>query len=360
MINIIEGSSINELTYRALKKVTSDGHSMPSRNGSTLTLYNTELILENPRARHLSLVGRTNNIFAVIAETFWVLAGRKDIKPYLEFFIPRAPNYSDDGTTWRAAYGERLYAFGQLENILECFKKDGIFTRRAVLSLYFPSEDTYTSLRDKYNLENTLDVPCNNLLNFYVTPNKKLNLKVTQRSGDILFGVCNINIFEFTVIQELVLQHLKKEVDDELTLGFYNHSVTNLHLYQSIEKQGYNILANEALQQLHLHASDTLTFPNEINLNKEFFENLVDVITGFITSDKFSFESGVTEARAIFDYYSVKTVGNLLWGYTTNILCFVYEKKAEQHQELDLHNTSEEFRYSVLNSSFKKQPQEEL
>ncbi|WP_299568423.1 thymidylate synthase [uncultured Shewanella sp.] len=360
MINIIKGQSINELTYRALKKVTSDGHSMSSRNGNTVTLYNTELILENPRARHLRLEGRTNNIFAVIAETFWVLAGRKDIKPYLEFFIPRAPKYSDDGITWRAAYGERLYAFGQLENILECFKKDGIFTRRAVLSLYFPSEDTHTSLRDKYNLEKTLDIPCNNLLNFYVTPNKKLNLKVTQRSGDIIFGVCNVNIFEFTVIQELVLQYLKKEVDDELTMGYYNHSVTNLHLYDFTEKQGYNVIENLALQQFHLDASGTMAFPSEIKLNKEFFENLVDLITGFITNDKFLFESGVKEARAVFDYYGVKTVGNLLWDYTTSVLCFVYEKKAGQYQEIDLHHTSEEFRYSVLNSGFKKQPQVEL
>jgi thymidylate synthase len=360
MINIIKGSSINELTYRALKKITSDGHSMPSRNGSTLTLYNTELILENPRARHLNLVGRTNNIFAVIAETFWVLAGRKDIKPYLEFFIPRAPKYSDDGITWRAAYGERLYAFGQLENILECFKKDGIFTRRAVLSLYFPSEDTHTSLKDKYNLEKTLDIPCNNLLNFYITPNKKLNLKVTQRSGDIIFGVCNINIFEFTVIQELVLQHLKEEVDAELTMGYYNHSVTNLHLYNDTEKQAFNIIDNLNLQTFQFHTLDTMSFPSEIKLNKEFFENLVDLITGFITNDKFLFEFGVKEARAVFDYYGVKTVGNLLWDYTTSVLCFVYEKKAGLHQEIDLHHTSEEFRYSVLNSGFKKLPQVEL
>ncbi|EFH4699358.1 thymidylate synthase, partial [Escherichia coli] len=149
-MHVIYGETINDVIMKLLEKVLNEGVRVSTRNGDAITIYDVSMILRNPRSRHLSLAGRKNNIFSTFAEAIWVFAGDNRIKPYLTFFLPRAPKYSDDGVTWRAAYGERLYAHGQLENVVQQFKNEGIFTRRAVISLYMPDRDTSESLIKLY------------------------------------------------------------------------------------------------------------------------------------------------------------------------------------------------------------------
>lgn len=94
-----------------------------------------------------------------------------------------------------------------------------------------PDRDTNESLIKVYNIEHSVDIPCNNLIHFFITPDKNLNIKIVQRSGDLIFGVSNINLFEFSLLQEIVLSILQREVDSEIKLGYLHQSVTNLHIY---------------------------------------------------------------------------------------------------------------------------------
>jgi thymidylate synthase len=57
------------------------------------------------------LPGRNNNVFAQLAETAWVLAGRNDLA-FLGHYLPRVADFSDDGRTWRGAYGPRIRRWG--------------------------------------------------------------------------------------------------------------------------------------------------------------------------------------------------------------------------------------------------------
>lgn len=86
-MHVVYGETINDVIMKVLEKVLTEGVSVTTRNGDAVSIYDVSLILQNPRSRHLSLVGRKNNIFSTFAETMWVLAGDNKIKPYLTFFF---------------------------------------------------------------------------------------------------------------------------------------------------------------------------------------------------------------------------------------------------------------------------------
>ena len=108
-------------------KILKEGDDVPSRNGPTKEIVDNTIVLLNPTQRCFMLPHRHDNIFANIAETLWVLSGRSDIG-WLKKYLPRAADYSDDGTTWRAAYGQRLRRWEdpdslyKIDQLLECYK----------------------------------------------------------------------------------------------------------------------------------------------------------------------------------------------------------------------------------------------
>lgn len=228
------GRDINELTKNCYDILVNDAISIPSRNGDCRSLYEFTYRLTDPVKRHLSLTGRKSNIFQLVGETLWVLSGSGKVTGYLETLMPRAPQYSDDGEVWRAAYGPRLFAYNQLTDVVKFFERDGKMTRRAVVSIFFPEYDTFTQL-EKVGLTDSKDFSCNNLMYFYVTPDDRFHLKVTNRSNDSVFGQ-GINITEFSVIQELIFLKVK-QIHPELTLGDLTISSNNYHAYDSTVDQ---------------------------------------------------------------------------------------------------------------------------
>ncbi len=361
-MHIVYGDTINDVIMKILEKVLAEGVSISTRNGDALTIYDASMILRNPRSRHLSLLGRKNNIFSTFAEAMWVLAGDNRIKPYLTFFLPRAPKYSDDGIIWRAAYGERLYAHGQLENVIRQFKKEGIFTRRAVISLYMPDRDTDESLSNVYNLESSVDIPCNNLIHFFITPDKKLNIKITQRSGDLIFGISNINIFEFSLLQEIVVSILQKEVDKEIELGYLHQSVTNLHIYKERIEQAENIYMNREKQSTQLINNDEISFPNSLPKIKSLFIDIVYFFNQKITDSPSEIKNinvETEELRNIFDKHCVKTEKNLLWGYAEAVLSYIYQERFNNPIVLK-NELSDDFNLSITSNHFNKTNKESI
>ncbi|HHN8314500.1 TPA: thymidylate synthase [Morganella morganii] len=347
---------------KLLEKVLNEGVRISTRNGDAMTIYDISVILRNPRSRHLSLAGRKNNIFATFAEAIWVFAGDNRINPYLTFFLPRAPKYSDDGVIWRAAYGERLYAHGQLENVVQQFKKEGIFTRRAVISLYMPDRDTNESLIKVYNLEHSADIPCNNLIHFFITPDKKLNIKIAQRSGDLIFGLSYINIFEFSLLQEIVLSILQRDVDSNIKLGYLHLSVTNLHIYEDKIKQAEEIYKRKKEQITNLKNNDAILFPPSLQNIKSLFCDIVLFLEGIITKNTHEIDTINKETeklKKIFIKHFVKTEKNLLWGYAEASLSYIFQKRFNQPIVLTA-KLSNDFNLSVTSNHFNNSNKERL
>ncbi len=356
MLNQIKGKTINEVVYKSLDKLISEGHRTKSRNGGILSVYNAFITLENPKARHLSLIGRKNNIFATIAETFWVFAGSNKIDPYLSFFLPRASDYSDDGISWRGGYPERISSNEQINDVLQQFRNEGIYTRRAVMVISDPSIDSTSALQED-GIEKGKDRPCNMVLDFFVTPDKKLNMNVKSRSGDIVWGLGSINIFEWTFLQEMILQYIKSEIDPEVTLGVYNHHVTNMHLYDFSGKQGYDVITNKISQENGLLADDEIEFP-EIEKIHEFFQGLVSHLSSIITTDTDFSGEEYTGLDDLFERFNVPTTDNLLYLYSNLVLTYILHKKYEEQFSLSTDTVkikcSDELYHSLENSFFRK------
>lgn len=187
--------------------------------------------INKPEERCLVIPYRNNNIIQTIAETLWVLGGRDDIG-YLSKYLPRANWFSDDGETWRGAYGKRLRGwFGgtdQISKVLDVLRGDQ-FSARAVMVIFDPEED----INLKYK-----DVPCNNWIQFSIRDNK-LNMYVTLRANDLIWGFSGINFFEWSVLQEMLASWLDVEV------GQYYHFTGFLQLYKRHFKRAKFMVENK-------------------------------------------------------------------------------------------------------------------
>lgn len=261
MINI-QATDINNALFQ-LSRYLSDPEEykvVTVREMETRELHPCMVEITNPCKRTLLYPFRGNNPFASLAETVWVLSGSNKIE-WLLPFLPRAKDYSDDGHVWRAGYGKRLRnASGfsgceedsmyvdQLKWVYEKLKKDPD-TREAVCTIWDPLKEC--------TIGSSLDYPCSDLLQFMIRDGK-LDLTVYMRSQDVLWGFSAINVYEWTVLQELMANML------EVPVGKYYHFANSMHIYS----QHYN-----KLESLNKGYNYRCTIPElkpfEFNVTKE-------------------------------------------------------------------------------------------
>lgn len=355
-MHLISGKTVSETVLRAYELIDNEGHKQETRNGYAKAVYDVTLEVTNPRSRHLCLEGRKSNIFQMIAETFWVMAGRSEIDPYLSFFLPRAKNYSDDGVNWHGAYGPRLYKYGQLQDIVRVFDEDGLDTRRAVLNIAMPEFDSREAYEGLYGEgHKAKDIPCNREIHFYVI-NNHFNIKVIQRSGDVLFGAGSINPFEFTFIQELIYNEVKLSYPS-LKLGSYKWHVTNLHVYSEFEEQIIEALDSDINRDdcAIWESYYPLIAAGGVEDNKLFFEGLVAHFTAMIETDRIEeIVEIMNDIDVLLAGYQIPQEDNILIHYINVVRGYILAKKGFDVTVVDLDNMNYEFVRSVKNSSFRK------
>ncbi|HKM01812.1 MAG TPA: thymidylate synthase [Sedimentibacter sp.] len=249
----------------ALDKIVDEGHKFTTLNGRIKELTSVLIEIEKPQERCYIIPHRNNNIFATLAETMWVLGGRDNMS-FLKKYLKRACDFSEDGNIWTGAYGKRLrdwYGVDQIEQLyLEATRnKYSIFSRRLVAVLYDPQRD--------YG-EKILDCPCNNWIQFIVTPDKKLDMQVSLRANDIIWGFSGINQFEWSILHEMFAYWIDVEV------GKYYHFVGSLDLFSRhfaraekiINSQGIDIYEDKNLPKIKVDIKHD-EFQRDMNL---FFE----------------------------------------------------------------------------------------
>lgn len=198
----------------------------------TKELLNYHAVIGDGMSRNFLLKHRHDNPFAKMFESLWVLAGRDDID-LLKTYLPRAADFSDDGKTWRAAYGPRLREWpvrdvnacvDQLWNIYDALKDDP-FTRQAVATIWNPADDWVK----------TKDIPCNNWLHF-IQRNGNLNLNVSVRSNDAWWGFSGINFYEWSLLLQVMAHSLGFKV------GEISWNATSMHMYERHWAQAQKVL----------------------------------------------------------------------------------------------------------------------
>lgn len=361
-MHLIFGNTVSNTVLKLYNKILDEGEYQPSRNGGCTSLRDVTLEVSNPRSRHLNLVGRNSNIVAMIAETFWVMAGDDRVDPYLSYFLPRAPQYSDNGKTWHGAYGPRMFGKGQIYDALNVFKNDGINTRRSFVNISDPTLDNMYAIQDKYGDDHTpKDLPCNREIHFYVEKGNRFCAKTIQRSGDAIFGTGSINPFEFSFLHELMFNEVKK-IHPELELGSYRWHVTNAHLYDFSKSQAVEAVDKIANYDLSFFQENDkpLIGPAGGALHwRRFFGDLVAFYTDVIESkEKYAFAGGeelVSKLWDIFNAHSVQIHDNLLFDYADIVLAYICHKEViAERRVINVTNYDIEFKSSLLNSKFIK------
>jgi thymidylate synthase len=232
-----------------------------SRNGSVMMIDEPVTITyEKPLERVLFNEARDANPFFHLYEALWMLAGRNDVTP-LAYYAKQMKEYSDDGNTLNGAYGYRWrkafgsydgtetmgYCIDQLDILVNHLKADPN-SRRAVLQMWNVEDDLLKIgpkfVRDKLDSDPqavveqafSKDVCCNLSVMFSIREENDphpegqasilvLDMTVTNRSNDMIWGMLGANFVHFTFLQEYMAARLGVEV------GKYHHFTNNLHVY---------------------------------------------------------------------------------------------------------------------------------
>lgn len=224
-MHVIYAEHPDSALYVGLNHLKTWGQEEPSRNGTVLvspcpvtTVYST------PRARVSFDPVRDANPFFHLAEAMWMLAGRNDVA-FVANFAKSMATFSDNGTTLHGAYGHRWrkwFLVDQLDAIVKSMAENNA-SRREVLSMWDPYEDPSVAA------QGGKDVPCNTQAYFRARADglggHELDLTVTCRSNDIVWGAYGANVVHFSLLLEYMADRLG------MRMGRYYQVSNNYHAY---------------------------------------------------------------------------------------------------------------------------------
>lgn len=226
---------VNSAYVDLIDAMSSHGVRSSSRNGPVIKIPEPILITyEEPTSRVLLNARRDANPFFHLYHALWLLAGRDDAAAPSRL-VKRYADYSDDGVTMNGSYGRRwrrasFYEDGRSEGI-EGYVRDEVnqldllvthlkadpASRRAVLQMWNVEDDLL-------KIDSSRDVCCNTAAYFSVVGGR-LEMTVTSRSSDLVWGLLGEDYVTFTVLQEYVASAVG------IGVGRYHHMANDLHVY---------------------------------------------------------------------------------------------------------------------------------
>lgn len=217
--------------------------------------------ITDPTSRIITIPVRKWHAPLAYGESLWLATGRNDMD-FISLYGSNMKAFSDNGVTMRGGYGPRFRHYDgndidydvrymrpetmeevdQFRYVVECFEKD-INTRQAIINIGDPIKDCFGN---DGLLKVTKDIPCTRILHFMKSANtNKLNLIVSMRSNDLIWGASAVNIFNFTFMQEYFAAILGLEI------GAYYHIANNMHYYDDKQKLVEDIAAVDSVTDEH-------------------------------------------------------------------------------------------------------------
>lgn len=222
-ITLINARNVNDALASSMWKLHTSGIREGSRNGPVLVMPGPVITTyERPRERVLFNANRDANPFFHLMEALWMLGGRNDVE-FVAYFVKRMRQFSDDGETLHGAYGERWrghFMRDQIKDVTALLRNDPT-DRRAVIQMW----DARVDLG-----RNGKDVPCNTQIYLRVHNNNEqavpeLDMTVTCRSNDAVWGAHGANAVHFSVLQEFIAHDLG------IVVGTLYQVSNNYHVY---------------------------------------------------------------------------------------------------------------------------------
>jgi len=291
----IEYSGVDNGLNTVLTHLLNKGVEEQSRNGPVLRFTEPVLLKNHAPINRVSFnPHRDANPFFHFMEAMWMLAGMNELAP-MTFYNSGMSQYSDDGMTLRGtAYGRKwrsYFGYDQLELVIARISSNPE-DRRIVMTMW----DPYNEWKDP----DSKDISCNLQILFSTRlqgGQRVLDMTVTNRSNDIIYGCLGSNVFHFSMLQEFVAFHT------DLVVGNYYQFANNLHAYT--DNPVYKRVVEGAYTPADRPYKDTLTqLGMTLNANtlREF------VTTGAHNGDAYLKEVGVPIYEA-YRVYKLKAKG---------------------------------------------------
>ena len=225
-MKVIQGVNVNEVFQIAVMNLRESSQLLEtdSRNGPVLS-FPTPLttVYERPDERVLFSAERNCNPFFHFIEGLWMIAGRQDLNT-LTMFAKKMADFSDDGVLVNGAYGYRWtewFGRDQLSTVIDLLRKNPL-DRRAVLQMWDCTQDLGSSSKD---------VPCNTQIFLRGRPANLgyyLDMTVTNRSNDLIWGMYGANAVHFSMVHEYLASCMG------MWLGRYYQGSSNPHVYLDV------------------------------------------------------------------------------------------------------------------------------
>lgn len=199
---------------------------------NTLEIHPAVIEVSNPLNRLVTAVGRPVNVAFALAEVLWILQGREDVE-MLKFYNRQIARYSDDGTTFNAAYGARLrnaHGYDQIGDVISILAREPD-SRQAVLCFWHKNDRGWDADGGQRIIRK--DRACN-LMSHLMIRDGCLDWMQMIRSNDALWGV-PYNWMQFSHLQEWIATSLGVPV------GTYIHVADSLHIYDYHFEEAGNI-----------------------------------------------------------------------------------------------------------------------
>lgn len=191
----------------ALIEILREGKEVRPRGMLTKEISPATMVVD-PRKTLLFSKERNLNFAFLFAENLWYLSGRSDTH-FLSHYNSKIKSFSQDGLH-DGAYGPKIV--GQIRHVVDTLKSDPD-SRQAIISIW------------RENPRPSKDVPCTSLFQFMIR-DSKLNMYVTMRSNDIIWG-SNYDVPSFALIHLIIASCL------DLQPGLLYHTANSLHLYDT-------------------------------------------------------------------------------------------------------------------------------
>lgn len=238
-MKVLTVRNVNEAYKRGLQLLKKEGERQTSRAGDVIVApYPVVTAYYTPTERVLFDPIRDANPFFHLMESLWMLAGRNDATWLDQFISTFSSRFAENDGIQHGAYGFRWRSHflldddaGKPDEVSEGFELDQLNRivrmlsqnpndRRVVLQMWDPEIDLGA---------NKNDVPCN----LCVLPrivSGKLDITVTCRSNDAIWGAYGANAVHFSVLQEYLARRLNLDV------GMYYQISNNFHAYVNVFK----------------------------------------------------------------------------------------------------------------------------
>jgi thymidylate synthase len=241
-MRVINARNVNDAWPQALEIIDQEGMKRPSRNGDvTVHPEPVTTVYARPLERVLFDPVRNSNPIFSLHESLWMLAGRDDATWLDQFVGDFSRRFAEDGGRMHGAYGRRWREWfdrsgvvglergkiDQLDEVVRLLKADP-YDRQCVIQMWDASRDL--------GVPGLLDRPCNTQIYLradrteaadagFDPPVRLLDMTVTCRSNDIVYGCYGANVVHFSFLQEYLAARIGVQI------GTYTQMSNNWHIY---------------------------------------------------------------------------------------------------------------------------------